>query len=149
MAQLTIRRIDRDKRRFMKLLLIGDESETMIDRYIERGILYAGYLMDAPVAVCVAVEDNVGEVEVKNLAVLPEFRRKGIGRGMLEYVETCHKGKRIMLGTGETPSTLRFYRSCGFRYSHSIPDFFTDNYPYPIVEEGIRLKDMIYLVKEP
>lgn len=149
MAQLTIRRIDRDKRRFMKLLLIGDESETMIDRYIERGILYAGYLMDAPVAVCVAVEDNVGEVEVKNLAVLPEFRRKGIGRGMLEYVETCHKSKRIMLGTGETPSTLRFYRSCGFRYSHRIPDFFTDNYPYPIVEEGIRLKDMIYLVKEP
>lgn len=33
----------------------------------------------------------------------------------------------------------------GFKYSHRIKNFFTDNYDHPIVEEGILLEDMVYL----
>lgn len=87
-------------------------------------------------------------VEVKNLAVEPDFRGRGIGRSMLEYIENMNRGKVIILGTGETPSTLRFYNSCGYFYSHRVPDFFIDNYPEPIVEEGVTLRDMIYLKKD-
>jgi len=54
----------------------------------------------------------------------------------------------MLVGTGETPGTLSFYESCGFVRSHRIPDFFTDHYHHSIVEEGITLKDMIYLKKE-
>lgn len=38
--------------------------------------------------------------------------------------------------------------SCGYSYSHRIAGFFTDNYPGPIIEDGVRLKDMLYLSKQ-
>ena len=100
-----------------------------------------------PIAVVMTVSIDSTTVEVKNLAVADGFRRQGYGRRMLRHIENRHPGKNILIGTGETPSTLRFYKSCGFTYSHRIPDFFTDNYPDPIIEEGVRLRDMIYLKK--
>lgn len=147
-ALLTIRTVpDSEKADFMPLLLIGDESEKMIARYLDRGTLYAGFVGAEAVAVCVTTREGENLTEVKNLAVSPGWRRKGFGRRMLAYVErVCQRGC-IQLGTGETPSTLRFYEACGYRYSHRIPEFFRDNYDYPIVEEGVELCDMIYLSK--
>lgn len=40
--------------------------------------------------------------------------------------------------------TISFYQSCGFVYSHTVPDFFTLHYDHPIVEDGKVLKDMYY-----
>ncbi|MBO4994518.1 MAG: GNAT family N-acetyltransferase [Muribaculaceae bacterium] len=137
------------KRSYMPLLLMGDESEAMINRYLDRGTLYVKMLAGSPVSVCVVTIESPDVVEIKNLAVLPQCRRQGIGSEMLRHVELMHKGMTLMLGTGETPSTLRFYKAFGFRYSHLIPDFFTTNYPHPIIEEGITLRHMIYLVKRP
>ena len=54
-------------------------------------------------------------------------------------------GRSLRVGTGETPSTLRFYAQCGFRPAGRIHDFFTRNYDHPIVEEGVLLRDMILL----
>ncbi len=144
----TIIEIDNDKKQYLSLLLIGDESETMIDRYLDSGALYVGLFNGKPVAVCVIVNLDTDTVEIKNLAVKAENRRHGYGRRMLEYVESQHSNKKIILGTGETPSTLRFYKSCGYSYFHRIPNFFTDNYPAPIIEEGVILRDMIYLKKQ-
>ena len=137
-----------NKIQYLPLLLIGDESESMIDRYLDSGSLYVGLLNGKPIAVCVIVNLDSDTVEIKNLAVETEYRKHGYGRRMLEYVESQHSDKKIILGTGETPSTLRFYKSCGYSYSHRVPNFFTDNYPTPIIEEGITLCDMIYLEKQ-
>ena len=143
-----ITKVDKDKKQYLPLLLIGDESEIMIDRYLDSGTLYVGLFNGKPIAVCVTVNLDSDTVEIKNLAVETEYRKHGYGRRMLEYVESQHPNKRIILGTGETPSTLRFYKSCGYSYSHRVPNFFTDNYPTPIIEEGITLCDMIYLEKQ-
>lgn len=140
--------IENDKKQYLPLLLIGDESETMIDRYLDSGILYVGLLNGMPIAVCVIVNLDSDTVEIKNLAVEAENRRHGYGRRMLEYVELKYSNKKIILGTGETPSTLRFYKSCGYSYSYRIPNFFTDNYSALIIEEGVTLRDMIYLQKQ-
>lgn len=137
-----------NKKQYLPLLIMGDESESMIDRYLDSGSLYVGLLNGKPIAVCVIVNLDSDTVEIKNLAVETEYRRYGYGRRMLEYVESQHSDKKIILGTGETPSTLRFYKSCGYFYSHRIPNFFKDNYPTPIIEEGITLCDMIYLEKK-
>lgn len=137
-----------NKKQYLPLLIMGDESESMIDRYLDSGSLYVGLLNGKPIAVCVIVNLDSDTVEIKNLAVETEYRKHGYGRRMLEYVESQHSDKKIILGTGETPSTLRFYKSCGYFYSHRIPNFFTDNYPTPIIEEGITLCDMIYLEKK-
>ncbi len=145
--QLRIEESGGDFRHLMPLLLIGDESEAMISRYLPQGRIYVGMLDERVVAVCVVTIESDHCVEVKNLAVEPEMQRRGFGRAMLSYVESCFPGHVIMLGTGETPSTLRFYEMCGFRYSHRIKDFFTDNYDHPIIEEGVQLRDMLYLSK--
>lgn len=55
---------------------------------------------------------------------------------------------QMMVGTGDVPGTLAFYKSCGFEYSHCIKDFFTENYDHPIIDNGVLLKDMIYLKRK-
>lgn len=54
----------------------------------------------------------------------------------------------MMVGTGDSIQTVSFYESCGFHYSHAIPDFFILNYDHPIVEDGKILRDMLYFRKE-
>ena len=49
------------------------------------------------------------------------------------------------MGTGDSPLTIPFYEKCGFVRSHTISNFFTDNYDHPIYESGIQLVDMVYL----
>ena len=51
----------------------------------------------------------------------------------------------LQVGTGDSPLTVPFYEKCGFARSHSIPNFFTDNYDHPIYECGVQLVDMVYL----
>ena len=78
--------VDRDKKRYLGLLLAGDESEAMIDRYLGRGTLYVGYVSGLPVAVCVTTDEDDVTVEVRNLAVREDMRRRGLGRQMLGHV---------------------------------------------------------------
>ena len=80
---------------------------------------------------------------------LPDFRKKGYGRKLIEFV--CQKYKKdfsaVQVGTGDSPLTVPFYQKCGFVKSHVVKNFFIDNYDHPIIEDGVRLVDMIYLKK--
>lgn len=145
--ELSVAEVRDDVCRLMPLLLMGDESEEMIGKYLYSGIVFAGSIGRDEVAVCVATVEPDDWIEIRNLAVCPEMRCRGVGRAMLSKVESSFPGKKFRLGTGETPSTLRFYQSCGYSISGIIPDFFTLNYDHPIVEEEVVLKDMIYLSK--
>lgn len=66
---------------------------------------------------------------------------------MLAHAESQYHGHYIRLGTGEIPLTLSFYKSCGYKVSRIIPNFFTDNYDHPIIGDGVTLRDMIHLSK--
>ena len=50
-------------------------------------------------------------LEIKNLAVLPEFQSKGYGRKLIEYVCKTYKNEfsEILVGTGDSPLTVPFY----------------------------------------
>ena len=136
------------KKRYLPLLLLGDEQEDMIDRYLGRGAMYA--LDDGGVkAVCVVTDEGGGTLELKNLAVSPECQRRGYGRRLVRFLEDTYRGRyaRLLAGTGDSPLTLPFYEACGFVRSHVVPNFFTDHYDHPIYEGGRRLVDMIYLTK--
>ena len=85
---MIVEKLKCDKKRYLALLLLGDEQEYMSDRYIDRGDLFVGI-------------------------------------------------------------TLDFYKSCGYSFSHRIPDFFTDNYDHPVIDGGIVLRDMVYMKKTP
>ena len=139
-----------NKHQFMELLLIGDEQEDMVMKYLDRGELYVMYNDDEAVGVCVLTDEGNGICELKNIAVKPEFQRKGLGRQLLECAEERCRGRysRLILGTGDSPLTVPFYEKCGFRRTHTIKNFFTDNYDHPIFEAGVQLADMIYFEKE-
>ena len=145
---MNIREIHENKKRFLPLLLLADEQEDMVDRYLERGAMYV--LEDGGVkAECVVTDDGGGILELKNLAVEPEAQRKGYGKALIDFLGRKYKGRYSVLqvGTGNSPLTIPFYEKCGFVRSHKIENFFTDNYDHPIYECGVQLTDMIYLQK--
>lgn len=144
-----LRHIKENKKDFLPLLLLGDEQESMIDRYLERGELYVLYRGERAIAVAVVTDEGNGLCELKNLAVDEAFQRQGYGSHLLNIL--CERYSRdfhsMQLGTGESPLTLPFYEKNGFVYSHRIPNFFTEHYDHPIIEAGVRLVDMVYLKK--
>lgn len=144
-----IKPITNNKKQYIDLLLLADEQESMIDRYLERGDMFA--LEDNSVkAVCVVTDEKDGVCELKNIAVTPEFQGQGYGKKLINHLIAHYSGKytQMLVGTGDVPSAIGFYNSCGFEYSYRIENFFIDNYDHPILEDGVLLKDMIYLKRE-
>ena len=143
---MEIIKINERKKRYLPLLLLGDEQESMIDRYLEAGELYVLREGETPLVVCVVTRPAADTAEIKNLAVDPRFQRRGLGRRMVDFVAAAYAGRcsRLLAGTGDSPLTVPFYLACGFTLSHRVPDFFTQNYDHPIFEGGIQLRDMVY-----
>ena len=146
---MKIREVNENKKQFIALLLLADEQENMIDHYLEKGIMYV--LEDGNVkAECVVTDEDNGILEIKNIATAPEYQGKGYGKALIDFVAAKYKGKYSILqvGTGDSPLTVPFYEKSGFVRSHSIKNFFIDNYDHPIFEGGVQLTDMIYLQKK-
>ena len=144
---MTIRKISQNKKQYLELLLLGDEQEDMIDRYLERGEMYALCDNNSVCAVCVVTDEGEGVLELKNIAVAPEKQRKGYGKALIAFLlqEYCAQYAVLQVGTGDSPLTIPFYETCGCTRSHVIRNFFPDNYDHPIFEGGVQLVDMVYL----
>ncbi len=146
---MQIREVKENKKEYLSLLLLADEQEDMIDRYLERGSMYV--LEDDGVrAECVVTDEGNGILEIKNLAVRPDSQEQGYGKCMIRFVADSHRDRFdiLQVGTGDSPETVPFYEKCGFRRSHVIRNFFTDHYDHPIYECGKQLVDMVYLQME-
>ena len=138
--------VSSNKKQYIDLLLLADEQEDMIDRYLSRGRMYI--LDDDGIKCeCVVTDEGNGVLEIKNIATVPEYQGKGYAKAMIAFIINKYKGQYTVLqvGTGDSPLTIPFYEKCGFIYSHSLPNFFIDNYDHPIFENGIQLVDMVYL----
>lgn len=138
-----------NKKDYLSLLLLADEQEDMVDRYLERGTMYV--LDDNGVKCeCVVTDEGNGVLEIKNIATVPGHQGKGYAKAMIHFLADTYAGSFSILqvGTGDSPATIPFYEKCGFVRSHIIPDFFTENYDHPIFECGIQLVDMVYLQKK-
>ena len=81
---MEIRKITDNKKQFLPLLLLADEQESMIDRYLERGTMYV--LDDDGVkAQCVVTDEGNGVLEIKNIATEPRFQGRGYARALIEF----------------------------------------------------------------
>lgn len=145
---MNIRKVTGAKKEYIDLLLLADEQENMIDKYLEKGEMFV--LDDNGIkAECVVTKESDGTYELKNIAVLPDCQRKGYGKSLIEFVFAHYSDCNVMLvGTGDCDWTLSFYQICGFNESHRIKNFFTDNYDHPMFEDGKQLVDMVYLKRE-
>lgn len=98
---MTIRKVTEHKKRFLDLLLLADEQESMIDRYLERGVLYV--LEDGGVKVGFNVDMMAGlayEVTEK-IAPYIEF---GVGFGS-SFAFDVRGGVMYRLGGGSSNSS--------------------------------------------
>ena len=146
---MEIKEVKHRKKQYLSLLLLADEQEDMIDRYLERGVMYV--LEDGGVkGECVVTDEGDGILELKNIATAPEYHGKGYGKALIDFIAAEYKGRYRLLqvGTGDSPLTVPFYERCGFVRSHVVKNFFTDHYDHPIFECGVQLVDMIYLQKK-
>jgi len=145
-VRMKITEIKENRKKYLSLLLLADEQEDMIDRYIENGAMYV--LDDDGIKCeCIVTDEGNGVLEIKNIATVLEEQGKGYGKAMIDFIVRKYAGQYSVLqvGTGDSPLTVPFYEKCGFVRSHILPNFFTDNYDHPIYECGVQLVDMIYL----
>ena len=130
---MTITKVTDNKKAYLDLLLLADEQEDMIDRYLDRGTMYI--LEDHGVKCeCVVTDEGNGVLEIKNIATAPAVQGKGYGKKLIDFLIQTYSGQYAVLqvGTGDSPMTIPFYEKCGFVRSHTLPNFFTDNFDHPI-----------------
>ena len=138
--------VTENKKQYLDLLLLADEQEDMVDRYLDNGKMYI--LDDDGVKCeCVVTNEENGILEIKNIATVPTFQGRGYAKALIEFLVKEYSGRFSILqvGTGDSPLTIPFYEKCGFVRSHIVPNFFTDNYDHPIYESNVQLVDMVYL----
>ena len=143
---MRIAEVTENKKQYLDLLLLADEQEDMVDRYLDKGKMYV--LEDDGVKCeCIVTDEGNGILEIKNIATVPPFQRKGYAKALIEFLVEKYRRQFSILqvGTGDSPLTIPFYEKCGFVRSHTVPDFFTDHYDHPIYECGVHLVDMVYL----
>ncbi len=138
-----------DKENYIRLLLLADEQREMVEKYLQRCRMFVIDRCGVKGEIAVT-DEGCGVLEIKNLAVLPEYQRCGYGKKLINFIVTHFKDGYDVLsvGTGKSPLTLPFYQRCGFEVSHTVENFFTDNYDHVITEGGVVLKDMVYLKKK-
>ncbi len=132
------------------LFELADDSAVQIDAYIGLGrVLVArddtgmiiGHAQLVP-------GERPDAVELKSIAVLPNFQRRGIGRALIErLLAGCDEDVRAVSVTTATADVdnIRFYQRCGFRASSIEPNTFTESKGYPpgLETDGIPVRDSI------
>lgn len=146
---MEVKQIKENKKSFLDLLLIADEQEDMIDRYLDRGDMFALYDGDLK-SLCVVTREDDDIYELKNIATYEKYQGQGYGKQLVKFIFEFYKGKcKIMfVGTGDSSLIIQFYKHCGFVMSHRVKNFFINNYNHPIFERGEQLIDMVYLKKD-
>lgn len=168
LPDIRLRRIRRQTERFLPLLRLADDDPAHIDAWLARGTLYGLFVRRRePVSLAVLTDETAAfapggpregqcpalrdlrVVECRLLVTAPACRRRGLARQLLMrlcgLLDTTYDS--LLAGTGAVPRMDSFYRGSGFGPCFVLPHFFRDNYPAPIVEDGILLDDMQYYVR--
>lgn len=165
MPTLLLRRIRVGRERFVPFLRPADDNEALLRRHLREGELF-GLFRNKREPVSMAVVADVSAsfaaggreaglasalaglriCECTLLATAPAFRGRGYGTQLLMRLCGLYDGAydAMLVGTGETPRMRRFYEErCGFHPCFRRADFFMKGYPQPLIEDGVRLRDML------
>ena len=127
---------------------------------------YTGGLATAPHSTAhldVAIENEDGEyvcyagmwwtpenklAYMEPLCTVPEHRRKGYAGQLVRHLQKLYQPRCKRMEVGTSPDNVGFYEKLGFAPAYVRENFFKDNYPEPIIENGTVLTDMHVLEKE-
>ncbi len=135
-----------------RLLLLADETKEGIDRYIFESDIFVMEDGSRIIAVCVLQPICEDAMEIKNIAVDIPYQGRGFGHYLLSSAIQRAKEsgcKEILIGTADVAvRQLALYEDAGFKRYALKRDFYIDNYPEPIYEDGVQLRDMVMLRQE-
>lgn len=149
MENFTLKKIDAHSKIPYGLLLLADETTEAINRYIFKSDIYLFKDSQQDIAVMALYKHSDAELEIKNIAVIKSYRSKGIGSILINKAKEIAKKnhyKLLTVGTSDTGfQQIRFYEKNGFMKTGIRKNFFIENYPDPIYENGLQMRDMILL----
>jgi GNAT superfamily N-acetyltransferase len=131
----------------------AEDSAEQLDAYMNDGEVLVAVAGDRIVGHLQLVDDPVDPArsELKNMAVEPSFRGRGIGallvRAAVERVRSRGRATLLVATAAADVGNLRFYQRAGFRMRSVERDAFTPatGYPAGIVIDGIELRDRVWL----
>lgn len=131
------------------LLLLADPSEEKIRSYLHQSGCFVASLGAMVIGACLVQPLGPTSHEIMSIAVHPDHQKSGTGTLLLKWVIDFYRrsgAQQLEVGTGSFGYQLAFYQRQGFRVTGIERNFFIDNYNKPIIEDGIRLYDMLRLV---
>ena len=140
-----------ERKNFINYLLLADENEEIVNEYINNGDLFSITVLDKVVGVAIFISESPKTIELKNIALLADYRGKGLGKEILKLASALYKNKsfkKMTVGTANSSiDNIAFYLKAGFRIVGIRKGFFA-KYPEPIYENGIQAIDMIMFEKD-
>ncbi|MGX7395498.1 GNAT family N-acetyltransferase [Carnobacterium mobile] len=140
-----------DRKKYLELFLIADESEEMVALYLNEGEADLIQLKGKTVGVVLFTFPDPQSVEVKNIAILQKHQNNGFGKQVLAIATDRYAAKGfhfLLVGTANSSiSNIAFYQKAGFRLDSIKKDFFL-HYSEVIIEDGIQAKDMLVFKKD-
>lgn len=150
MEKFTFSTLNSDSEIPYQLLLLADETVEAINKYILNSTIHIVKDGTEDIAVMVLHKNSDTELEIKNIAVIESYRNQGIGSILINKAKEIalqNHYSSLLVGTSDTGfQQIRFYERNGFIKKAVRTNFFIENYPSPIYENGKQMKDMIVLV---
>lgn len=133
------------------LLLLADENQLLIDKYLPNSQLYVLETDDNIVGVGV-LQINGTAGEIMNIAVAPDYQQKGLGRAMVRALtnSAAQQGVgQLRIATGNCGiGQIALYQQEGFELVAIDRNYMLRNYPNPIWENGIQCKHQLIFEKK-
>lgn len=145
---IEIRLLEKDEQIPYELLLLADESIDSINKYLLKSKIYIAQKGSEIIGIFCLYKNNETDIELKNIAIKEKYQRLGYGTTLIDFIKTEVKKnfKTLIVGTADVGfRQIKFYEKNGFIKFDVRKNFFLENYPEPIIENGERLKDMILL----
>lgn len=151
-ADLVIQQLPEDAPPPMDLLLMADPHEEEVQHYIKCSIILQALIKGKPVGVLALTPETKQVAEIRNIAVAPEWREKGIAGQLLKdaaALATRLGYNTLQVCTGNSSiRPFQVYQQYGFGLTDVRWNHFTLHYPEPIIEDGIVCRHQLVLTKQ-
>jgi GNAT superfamily N-acetyltransferase/catechol 2,3-dioxygenase-like lactoylglutathione lyase family enzyme len=134
------------------LFAMAEDSPPQLDSYLDAGQVLVALAGDRVVGHLQLIDtDDPQHGEIRNMAVEPSFRGRGVGRTLIDAAVDLVRakgGSMLVVATAAAAiDTLRFYQRSGFRMRSVERDAFAaaEGYPPHSRLHGIELRDRVWL----
>jgi ribosomal protein S18 acetylase RimI-like enzyme len=145
-----------DREALRELFELAEDSPTQLDSYLTAGRVLVALADQGSVGHLQLVASEEGAVEIKNMAVRPQWQGRGVGSRLVAaavgLVTAERPGTTMVVATAAADvGNLRFYQRQGFRMRSIERDAFTPRTGYApgLRVDGVPLRDRVWLDRQP